>query len=233
MACVPIQVGPTPDDVAEIAADHIAQLLQEIAGSATLGLAGGGTPRATYAALARRDVAWDEVTMWLGDERWVAHHHPQSNIGMVRAAIVDRVNGRFLAPDHGIGDPTAAAAAYETALYSTFVDRGRGPAPDVVVLGLGEDGHTASLFPGTTALDDFTNRYVANWVESKEAWRLTATLPLLWSATDLVFIVTGAAKAGIIKEIVTDAAPYPAQQVVASARRVTWFLDAAAAARLD
>ena len=216
-----------------MAADHIAQLLQEIAGPATLGLAGGSTPRATYAALATRDVAWDQVTMWLGDERWVAHHHPQSNIGMVRETIVDQVNGRLLAPDYGIGDPTAVAAAYETALHSAFVDRGRGPAPDVVVLGLGADGHTASLFPGTTALDDFANHYVANWVASVEAWRLTATLPLLWSATELVFIVTGPAKAGVVKEIVTDAAPYPAQQVVASARRVTWFLDAAAAARLD
>jgi 6-phosphogluconolactonase len=171
--------------------------------------------------------------MWLGDERWVAHHHPESNVGMVRGELVDAVNGRMLAPNHGIGDPAAAAAAYEVLLRSAFIDRGFGPAPDVVLLGLGEDGHTASLFPGTAALDDFTNRYVANWIEAGAAWRLTATLPLLWSASELVFIVTGEAKADVVREIIVDGVPYPARQVVASARKVTWFLDAAAGAHLD
>lgn len=222
-----------PEEVASAAADHIATALGEIDGPATLGLAGGGTPRATYAELITRDIMWREVTMWLGDERWVAHHHPESNVGMVRAALVDRVGGRLLAPNHAIGDPATAAAAYESALSSAFVDRGIGPAPDVVLLGLGDDGHTASLFPGTAALDDFTNRYVANWVESKDAWRLTATLPLLWSVSKLVFIVTGAAKASVVKEIIADGVPYPAQQVAGSARNITWFLDSQAAALLD
>jgi 6-phosphogluconolactonase len=227
-----VHVFPTPNDVAVKAADHVAHELAAIEGAATLGLAGGGTPRALYAELITREIAWEDVTMWLGDERWVAHHHPESNVGLARATLVNKVNGNLLAPNHGIGDPVAAAAAYESVLSSAFVERGFGPAPDIVLLGLGDDGHTASLFPGTSALDNSTNCYVANWVDSKEAWRLTATLPLLWSASELVFIVTGAAKAPIVKEIISGVAPYPARQVAASARKVTWFLDAAAAALL-
>ncbi|MCP3973440.1 MAG: 6-phosphogluconolactonase [bacterium] len=223
----------TPQDVARAAADYIADTLRAFDGPATLGLAGGGTPASTYAELIHRDVAWEEVTMWLGDERWVAHHHPESNVGMVRGELVDRVQGHLLAPNHGIGDPAAAAAAYEAALDAAFIDRGFGPAPDIVLLGIGDDGHTASLFPGSDALDNFSNRYVANWVESKDSWRLTATLPLLWSAVEIVFIVTGAAKAEKIREIVAEGTAYPAQQVAASARKVTWFLDAAAASQLE
>ncbi len=228
-----VHVSQTAEAVAAAAADHIAGALANFDGRATLGLAGGGTPRATYAELKTRAVRWEDVTMWLGDERWVAHHHPESNVGMVRGELVDAVNGRLLAPNHGIGDPAAAAAAYEAVLRSAFIDRGFGPAPDIVLLGLGDDGHTASLFPGTAALDDFTNRYVANWIEAKDAWRLTATLPLLWSASELVFIVTGEAKADVVREIIVDGVPHPAQQVVASARKVTWFLDAAAGAQLE
>ncbi len=223
---------PTPSDVARQCADYIANALRGFDGPATLGLAGGGTPAATYAELASRDVAWEDITMWLGDERWVAHHHPESNVGMVRGELVDRVHGQLLAPNHGIGDPATAAAAYEAAIDAAFIDRGYGPAPDVVLLGMGDDGHTASLFPGTAALNDFGNRYVANWVEAKDSWRLTATLPLLWAAAEIIFIVTGEAKASILREILVDGTAYPAQQVAASARKVTWFLDAAEASEL-
>ena len=186
----------------------------------------------TYAELAARDVAWEDITMWLGDERWVAHDHPESNVGMVRAALVDAVNGHLLAPNHGIGDPHTAASAYETALASAFVDRGYGKAPDVVLLGIGDDGHTASLFPGTVALESVHLGYVANWVESKEAWRLTATLPLLWSANELVFIVTGEGKAEVLKEMLIDGIAHPAQRAAENAVAVTWFIDTAAAALL-
>ncbi len=222
----------TPQAVAAAAADHIASALDVIGGPATLGLAGGGTPQATYRELALRDVAWEDITMWLGDERWVAHNHPESNVGMVRGALVDSVNGHLLAPNHAIGDPHAAAAAYETALGSAFVDRGQGKAPDIVLLGIGDDGHTASLFPGTAALESAHLGYLANWVEAKDAWRLTATLPLLWSAEQLVFIVTGEGKAPIVKEILIESKPYPAQRAAESALLATWFLDEAAASLL-
>jgi len=229
---VTLRIFDDPEELATAAADHIAAAIHWLGGPATLGLAGGGTPKATYAELANRDVAWEDVTMWLGDERWVAHHHPDSNVGMVRGELVDRVNGQLLAPNHGIGDPHAAAAAYETALGSAFIDRGNGPAPDIVLLGMGDDGHTASLFPGTAALDEFERSYVANWVEAKDSWRLTATYPLLWAAGELVFIVAGAAKAPVLREIIHDGVSHPAQRVAATAREVTWFVDSAAASEL-
>lgn len=224
-----VKVLPTPELVAAAAADHIERALADIAGPATLGLAGGSTPQATYGQLVDRDIAWEEVTMWLSDERWVAHHHPESNVGMVRGALVDRVHGQLLAPNHAIGDPHAAAAAYETALSSAFLDRGAGKAPDLVMLGIGDDGHTASLFPGTEALDELGQLYVANWVEAKEAWRLTATFSLLRSAAEIMFIVTGQGKAKVLKQILEDGIDYPAQRVASTARRATWFVDESAA----
>lgn len=228
-----VVVEADPAAVGEAAASHIAAALSQLPGHTTLGLAGGSTPRPTYLELAKRDVPWEDVTMWLGDERWVAHHHPESNVGMVRGELVDKVHGQLLAPNHAIGDPHTAAAAYERALASSLIDRGDGKAPDVVMLGIGDDGHTASLFPGTEALEVTRCGYVANWVDPMEAWRLTATLPLLASAVELVFIATGAGKSSVLREIIVEAHPYPAQRVAAAATgRVSWFVDEAAASEL-
>lgn len=223
-----IKILATATDVATAVADHVQSALEAIGGPATLGLAGGGTPHASYVELAQRDIAWEDVTMWLSDERWVAHDDPESNVGMVRAALVERVNGQLLAPNFGSGDPATAAEAYENALQSCFIDRGHGPQPDIVLLGIGDDGHTASLFPGTEALNDMTNCYVANWVPSKNTWRLTATFPLLWSASELIFIVTGAGKAETLHQILDEDFPHPAQQAAARARAATWIIDSAA-----
>lgn len=228
LSAVNTVVLPTAEDVAAAVADHVAAALKATDGPATLGLAGGGTPKLTYAALRSRDIAWEDVTMWLGDERWVAHDHPESNVGMVRRELVDAVHGHLLAPNHGLGDPATAASAYTTALDSAFIDRGGGKAPDLVLLGIGDDGHTASLFPDTVALEITQPAYVANWVEAKDVWRLTATLPLLWSASELVFIVTGDGKAQVVKEILQDQVPYPAQVAARGAKKATWFLDEAA-----
>lgn len=223
-----IKMLATAADVATAVADHVQGALDSLDGPATLGLAGGGTPQSSYVELAQRDIAWEDITMWLSDERWVAADDPESNVGMVRAALVDRVNGQLLAPNYAIGDPATAARAYETALQSCFIDRGRGKQPDIVLLGIGDDGHTASLFPGTEALGDLTNCYVANWVPAKESWRLTATFPLLWSAAELVFVVTGAGKAETLHQILEEDMPHPAQQAAARARAVTWIIDGAA-----
>ena len=232
LIAVNIVIKPSPEAVAAAVADHVAAAFSAIDGPATLGLAGGGTPKLTYAELQNRDIAWEDITMWLGDERWVAHHHPESNVGMVRGELVDTVHGHLLAPNHGIGDPAAAAAAYMTALQSALIDRGEGKVPDLVLLGIGDDGHTASLFPGTEALDATDASYVANWVAEKDAWRLTATFPLLWAASELIFIVTGAGKADVVREILQEAVPYPAQRASSGAKQATWFLDEAAAAQL-
>ena len=222
-----VHVFSNAHDLAAAAAAHIADAINGANRKISLGLAGGSTPEATYRELAAADVAWDKVVMWLGDERWVPHDHDDSNTRMARQAIVDHVFADFIAPDTAFGDPGDAAAHYADALNNAFHE-GR---PDIVLLGMGDDGHTASLFPGTDALTA-DGVYLAAWVEQKSTWRLTASMPLLWSARELVFLVQGENKAAVLAEIIDEGKPYPAQRVAAGAEKVRWMVDTEAAARL-
>jgi 6-phosphogluconolactonase len=218
-------VHETPEAVAAAAADLIAAEVRS--GTQTIGLAGGGTPRATYELLPGLDLDWGNVMLWLGDERWVPPDHPDSNASMVRRAFADEVGAKVAAPDYSLGDPHAAAAAYANTVRPALL------TPGLVLLGMGEDGHTASLFPGTDALDVSDRSYVANWVAAKNAWRLTATLPLLWSARRTVFLVTGQSKADVVADVLSGRGDYPAGRVGRGAHNTTWLFDAAAASRLD
>lgn len=236
-----VRILPTKRDAAIAAADlieaHIAQRSRS-----DVALAGGSTPVTTYEALAERNLPWDRVTFWLGDERWVTADNEDSNTGMARRTLGPG-GQRVVAPDAGLGDPAEVAASYAIALNSLFAgtpspgvdgeaDDEPSRRPQLVLLGMGDDGHTASLFPGTPALDVMDRDYVANWVDKLSTWRLTATLPLLWAAEHLVFLVTGAGKADVLAEIIDEAVPYPSQCVAAGAERVTWVVDEAAAASL-
>ncbi len=221
-----IVVRPDPGAVAAAAAEMIGEELA-VPGPATLGLAGGSTPAALYTLLAAADIDWDGVTLWLGDERWIPEDHPDSNASMARSRLGADAGGRLVAPVYG-DDPAAAAAGYDSALRDLLAPTGG--VPGTVLLGMGADGHTASLFPGTAALAVSDRWYVANRVH--DTWRLTATVPLLASARHLVFLVTGAGKAGMIAEILDGAARYPARIVAEQATKVTWLLAAAAAAQL-
>ncbi len=220
-----VHIFPSPEALANGAAAHIASIVAEADRTITIGLAGGGTPAATYRKLAESDVDWSKVVMWLGDERWVPHDHADSNTRMAHETLVDRVVGRLLAPNTAFGEPADAAADYAATLLGTFYD-GR---PDLVLLGIGDDGHTASLFPGTEALEAGAGVYLANWVEDKDTWRLTASMPLLWSAREIVFLVQGGGKADILAQIIDHDRPYPAQRVAQGADNVRWMLDADAA----
>lgn len=222
-----VHVFPTGADLALAAATYIAEAIAAADRKFSLGLAGGSTPAATYRQLAKADVPWDRVVMWLGDERWVPHDHEESNTRMARSTLVDRVLATFLAPDTAFGDPNDAAIHYSEILGGAFHE-GR---PDIVLLGMGDDGHTASLFPGTDALLA-EGVFLANWVEQKQTWRLTASLPLLWSAREIIFLVQGESKAGVLAEIIDEDRAYPAQQVAAGSDNVRWMVDAAAASRL-
>jgi 6-phosphogluconolactonase len=224
-------IYPTSGALADGAADFILDKLSQWEGPVTLGLAGGGTPRATYARLVDREFDWSRLTVWLPDERWVPADHPDSNARMARESFIDSVGASMVIPDFAIGEPAAAASAYLQTLDSVFVERNGGAAPDLVLLGIGDDGHTASLFPSTPALDEVDRGYVANWVTTKDTWRLTATYPLLWSARHVAFLVAGEAKAAVLAEILAGA-DYPAAQVAAGAADVTWLVDEAAASRL-
>jgi 6-phosphogluconolactonase len=222
-----IQIFPTAADLAAAAAGHIADAISSTDRTFSLGLAGGSTPVATYRDLAKTDVDWSRVVMWLGDERWVPHDHEESNTRMARSTLVDHVLGTFLAPDTAFGEPGEAAAHYADTLATAFHE-GR---PDLVLLGMGDDGHTASLFPGTDALTA-EGVYLATWVADKKTWRLTASMPLLRSARQVIFLIAGDSKADVLAEIIDRARPYPAQQVAAGADSVLWMVDEAAASRL-
>ncbi len=230
-----VRVLDGPDDIADIAAATIAHLLNDCGPRATLGLAGGSTPRTTYTRLLHEDVDWDTVHAWVADERWVAPDHPDNNLRMARDTLLDRVPAHVYplrwVPE---GDPTEAAAAYEQTLLEVLPDVNGIPHPDVVLLGIGEDGHTASLFPGTAALDVSDRWFVANWIPEKDGWRLTATLPLLHAARDIIFLASGSAKAPALARIlVGETEPaLPARRVMEGAATVTWLIDRAAAADL-
>lgn len=224
------------DDSAQLAhgaADAIAELLSG-PGAHSLGLAGGSTPKTTYEKLSARNVDWDEVHFWLGDERWVPPDSPECNARMAREHLTDHVGGTLHeVPYSEDMTPQEAAAEYERTLRQVFGPTGR--APDVVLLGLGDDGHTASLFPDTEAIDESTHDYVANFVPKADMWRLTATTPLLQRARHLIFLVAGEAKAEATRLLIEPDAEdprIPARRVAEGARDTTVLLDQAAAAGL-
>ena len=228
---VQIKIYDTAADVANEAATYLANMLGERR-NATLGLAGGNTPRATYELLAHTPIEWNRVTMWLGDERWVPPSHSNCNARMITEALCGAIDGLLVTPEFG-NDPRIAAAKYADLLADIWVDQNGSRLPDIVLLGVGDDGHTASLFPGTNALEETQATYVANWIEPKGLWRLTATLPLLWSARQIIFLVTGKEKADIMARILDDEEPLPAQRTAAGAvGKVLWLLDQAAAKKL-
>ncbi len=220
-----IEIADSTEALTQISADVLTELLS--GGAKTFGLAGGSTPRVVYRELGNRSVAWDLVTCWLPDERWVPPEDPEANTRMARRELLDHVPARFLTPDTGLEDPNIAADAYDLLLAAEL-----DPVPDVILLGMGSDGHTASLFPGTAALGIDRIGYVANWVPTLDTWRLTATLPLLTSARHVVFLIAGASKADVLRRILVDGDPFPAGLVAEGAADVTWLLDREAAGKL-
>jgi 6-phosphogluconolactonase len=209
-------------------------------GRFTLALAGGGTPRPVYELLATPDFAgrmpWRKVHVCFGDERCVPPTDRASNYRMAREALLDHVpvpaaNVHRIA---GEDDPARAATAYEQELRRVFPTVAF-PDLDVVCLGLGENGHTASLFPGTASLRELERWVVAQYVESMGAWRVTVTAPLINAARQVIFLVSGAGKAAVLAEVLHG--PYqpdvlPAQLVRPPAGRIHWLVDAAAGAGL-
>lgn len=229
-----IKVVDNPDVLADLAAETIARILTERMaekdGPVTVFLSGGSTPRVTYTRLRDADVDWSRVHLFLGDERWVALDHVESNARMAREAFIDDVGATFHVVHTHLESPEEAADHYEDVLAEVF---GREEVKaDLVILGIGPDGHTASLFPGTDALDEYERLYVANWVPETETWRLTATYRLLHEAHNVIFLATGKSKAKVVAEILDQGVEYPAHKVMQGMADVTWFLDDAAASEL-
>jgi 6-phosphogluconolactonase len=218
-------VFDSPETLAVAAADLLQPEI-ESEGRIAFGLSGGSTPRRTYESLTSRDIDWSTTAAWLTDERWVAPMNPDSNQRMVREALVRSTGVQFLAPDTTLNSPAESAERYTHTLVSVLATTTR----RVTLLGIGADGHTASLFPDTTALGTGGPRYVDNFVPAFDTWRLTATFDLLGESDIVYFLVAGASKAEIVAAIAAGA-DVPAAKVTAR-ERVMWLLDRDAAADL-
>jgi 6-phosphogluconolactonase len=243
------QVYPDAEALAKGAAvDLIRAAQQSVAkrGTFTLALAGGLTPQKLYSLLADdpdfRDFPWDKTHLFFGDERHVPPSHIDSNYlmvsstllasGLVPGAHVHRIRAE-------LPDANMAAVDYDVELHTFFTQSMRMngfPRFDVILLGMGPDGHTASLFPGSKALEEKERWVVANWVEKFNSVRITFTFPVLNAARTVFFLVAGADKAQMLYEVLEakrDAAVYPVQQVRPLDGIAVWLLDSAAAARLS
>jgi len=226
-----------------------AQRFIELAGSAVsssgrfaVALAGGSTPKGLYALLATPPLAaripWPRVHLFWGDERCVPPEHADSNYRVAREALLSQIN---LAPENvhrmaGEKEPGPAAVEYENELKTFFqLSGGEPPRFDLILLGLGEDGHTASLFPGSEALQETQRLVVANFVAKLNAQRLTLTLPVLNEGAQIFFLVAGKSKAAIVKELLGTHPPiakFPAQRIQPVDGALTWFITRDAAAGL-
>lgn len=241
MALPRIEVHPTPAALAEAAAERIvahcraALALQE---TFAIGLAGGSTPKLTYELLARQDYAlqieWPRVEVFFGDERCVPPDYPDSNYAMAKAALLDHVPipGDNIYRIKGELDPQQAAREYGQMLKDKFGEGGL----DMLLLGMGEDGHTLSLFPRTGALDETKHRSVANFVpkleRGKGAWRITLTAPFANRSGQVLALVAGANKAAAVREVLegeADPHDYPIKLIDPGPGKYTMLLDAAAA----
>ncbi len=207
----------------------------------TAALSGGATPRETYMRLARPPygdaMPWARTFLFFGDERWVPADHPDSNYRMAHETLLAKVpmppGQVFRMPTEG-DDPDAAAAAYARTLADVFgLRRGKLPRFDLVLLGMGVDGHTASLFPGSPALKEVFRPVAAvHAAAAAIPQRLTLTFPVLNAAACVVFLVAGAEKAKVVKAVLADGVLFPAGMVRPTDGRLVWMLDRAAAARL-
>jgi 6-phosphogluconolactonase len=237
-----VEVLADGEALADVAAERVTQLLSgavQARGQAVVVLAGGSTPRPTYERLAEEGfasrIAWPCVHVVWGDERCVPPDDARSNYRMARIAWLDRVpippaNVHRI---HGEDDPAVAANAYEATLRELV--RSAGP-PDLVVLGLGEDGHTASLFPRSAAARERTRWVMTGYEPATATWRVTLTPAVINTTAEVLFLVSGARKAEILKRVIEGPRrpdELPAQAIAPSGGRVDWLVDRAAAAALE
>jgi 6-phosphogluconolactonase len=233
--------------LARTAAEIFVRWVQEAAQTkdiVTVALSGGSTPKSLYALLAndaafRTQVPWDKIHFFWGDERHVPPDHPESNYRMAHEAMLSRVpipasHIHRIKAENANADQ--AAEEYERMLQAV-VQTAESALPrfDVVLLGMGPDGHTASLFPGTTALQERTRLVAANWVEKFSAYRITLTLPILNNADRILFIIGGADKAETLQAVLEgdqQSPRFPSQLIRPTHGSLVWLVDKAAASQL-
>ncbi len=245
-ASAEIRVLTTPQELFEEAAEETIRLAAEAVsarGRFTVALSGGSTPKGLFNLLAtngRATLPWDRTFFFWGDERHVPPTDSDSNYRMANETLLSKVpvppgNVFRIAAENP--DAAAAAAAYEQTLRKFFeTDAPAVPRFDLILLGMGPDGHTASLFPGTAGLQEKSRLVIANWVEKLKAYRLSFTFPVLNAARNVDFLVGGTDKASVLRSVLEDdgaGEPYPAKLVRPNDGRLIWFLDRAAASGLS
>ena len=241
-----IRTLTTPQELFAAAAEEVVRTANEAVaqrGRFTIALAGGSTPKSLYHLLAtnaRTAVSWDRTFFFWGDERHVPPTDPESNYRMADEAMLSKVPvppGNVFRVKAEKPDAAAAAEDYEQTLRKFFaLEAGQFPRFDLILLGMGPDGHTASLFPGTAALQEKSRLVVANWVEKMKTHRITLTLPVLNAARCVTFLVSGTDKAPALKAVLEEDVPaeqYPAKLVKPSDGKLIWLIDRAAASALS
>ena len=240
-------VEPDAAALAQRAANYLVEMVGEAVagrGRARIAISGGSTPKATFQLLAdpnqpfRSRMPWSDLEIYWVDERCVGPDDADSNFRMTREALLDQVP---LAPEQihrieGELDPHAAADKYASELSNSFrLDGAQTPRFDLVSLGMGPDGHTASLFPRTAALHETSRIVAANHVPQMNTWRITLTWPVINAARSVFFLISGADKAEVLNEVLTgprDVERLPSQLIWPSSGILTLILDKAAAALL-
>lgn len=227
-----IDVAKDLEDLAHRAARWIAEIAAASQGRFAISLSGGSTPRRLYQLLAEppfsQTMPWDRIHWFWGDERFVPPDHPDSNYRMAREALLSRAPipiANIHAVETG-GDPAAAARAYEKTLKSYYGAEALDPARplfDIELLGLGPDGHTASLFPATKVLEE-RQRWVAEVVGAKPEVRITLTYPALESSRHTAFLVAGADKREPLSRVLAGDRELPSGRV-RPAGELVWFVD--------
>lgn len=243
-----IRILPNREELSTAAAQEFVGLVEKVVEEKrffSVALSGGSTPKGLYALLAsesksfRSQILWDQIHLFWGDERHVSPEHPESNYRMVdecllSTGIVPRQNVHRIHAENP--DAAKAAADYEQTLRSFFkLAANELPRFDLALLGMGADGHTASLFPGTEALEEQRRLVVAQWVGKFQAFRITLTPPVLNHADNVIFLVSGGDKAEVLREVLRGAyspKQYPAQLIRPNEGRLLWLVDQAAAALL-
>ena len=215
-------------DAANFIVDQAHKALGE-RGEFRIALSGGNTPRPIYTRLAAiaHDLPWERVVITFGDERCVSPEDEQSNYRMARESLFvpAAVPEKSVLRMRGEIDPQIAAEEYQDALDVLATPRGeRIYRHDLILLGLGEDGHTASLFPGSAALDETTRRVIANFVSKLNSWRLTFSLALINQARQICFLVSANKGEELIERVLAGDRQYPAARVDPAAGEVTWII---------
>jgi 6-phosphogluconolactonase len=240
-------VYPSAEAMALASAQLFAERVQQAAatrGVARIAISGGSTPKATFQILADptqpflHSVPWDKLRLYWVDERCVGPEDADSNYGMTRNLLLSKTP---ILPENvfrmeGELDPEQAASRYESVLRNSMrLEGAESPAFDLLALGMGPDGHTASLFPHTPALDEMGRLVVANHVAQKDTWRITLTWPVINHASEVVFEVEGASKTDVLAEVLTgprDPDRLPSQLIRPANGKLLFLLDEAAAAKL-